>query len=98
MEITANRPDGHSVIGVAREVAAAFHKPFQGHEPKVRAGAGNIEELVNARVESPDLCPRYTVRAVKTSRLGPPPNGCASASAPAACAPSTTSSTSQTMS
>ena len=73
VEITANRPDGHSVIGVAREVAAAFHKPFQGHEPKVRAGAGNIEELVNARVESPDLCPRYTVRAVKNVKIGPSP-------------------------
>mgnify|MGYP002264992905 CR=1 FL=1 len=38
VEITANRPDGHSVIGVAREVSAAFGKPFKGHKPQVKGG------------------------------------------------------------
>ena len=73
MEITANRPDGHSVIGMAREVAAAFGKPYKGHEPVVKGGAGNIEEILKVRVDAPDLCPRYTARAVKNVKIGPSP-------------------------
>ena len=73
VEITANRPDGHSVIGVAREVSAAFGKPFKGHKPQVKGGGGPVEELVGVRVESPDLCPRYTARAVKNVKIGPSP-------------------------
>ena len=73
VEITANRPDGHSVIGVAREVSAAYGKPFKGHKPQVKGGGGPVEELVGVRVESPDLCPRYTARAVKNVKIGPSP-------------------------
>ncbi|HWP80368.1 MAG TPA: phenylalanine--tRNA ligase subunit beta [Candidatus Acidoferrum sp.] len=73
MEITANRPDAQSVIGISREVAAAFDKPFRGHTPAVKAGAGQIEALVDVKVEAPVLCPRYTARAITNVKIGPSP-------------------------
>ncbi|HWQ51144.1 MAG TPA: phenylalanine--tRNA ligase subunit beta [Terriglobales bacterium] len=73
MEITANRPDAQSVIGISREVAAAFDKPFKGHTPAVKSGAGKLEELVDVKVEAPVLCPRYTARAITNVKIGPSP-------------------------
>lgn len=73
VEITANRPDAQSVIGVAREVAAAYNQPFKGHVPVVKGGAGKIEELVDVKVEAPVLCPRYTARAITNVKIGPSP-------------------------
>ncbi|MBQ3077908.1 MAG: phenylalanine--tRNA ligase subunit beta [Clostridia bacterium] len=73
VEVTANRPDGHSVIGVAREVAAAFNKPFKAHTPVVKAGGGPVEEAVDVRIDDPELCPRYTMRVVKNVKIGPSP-------------------------
>ena len=73
VEVTANRPDVQSVIGVSREVAAAFDKPFKGHVPTVKGGAGKILELVDVAVEAPVLCPRYTARAITNVKIGPSP-------------------------
>ncbi|NLT57640.1 MAG: phenylalanine--tRNA ligase subunit beta [Clostridiales bacterium] len=71
--ITANRPDGHSVMGVAREVCAALDQPYRPHLPQVKGGGGRVEELLSVRVEAPELCPRYTARAVKNVKIGPSP-------------------------
>lgn len=72
-EITSNRPDCFSVIGLAREAAATFHKPLKLHQPEVRAGHGPCSELLDVTVEAPDLCPMYSARVVKNVRVKPSP-------------------------
>lgn len=72
-EITNNRVDCYSVIGIAREVAATFNKPFQ---PPVVTKTGNSEDVhdfIQVEVEDKDLCPRYTARMVKNIKLAPSP-------------------------
>ncbi len=73
-EITPNRPDCLSVIGLAREVSATFNAPLTLHEPVVRGGGpGVLTELLD--VETPDaaLCPRYTARMVRNVKIAPSP-------------------------
>ena len=72
-EITSNRPDCFSVIGLAREAAATFHKPLNLHSPEVKAGHGPCSELLSVKVEAPDLCPMYSARVVKNVRVKPSP-------------------------
>ena len=72
-EITSNRVDCYSVIGIAREAAATFRKEF--HAPKVKE-TGNSEDVssyVSVEVKDPDLCPRYCARIVKNVKIGPSP-------------------------
>ncbi|HIR76487.1 MAG TPA: phenylalanine--tRNA ligase subunit beta [Candidatus Choladousia intestinipullorum] len=72
-EITSNRVDCFSVIGIAREAAATFGKEF--HPPVVTA-TGNEEnagDYIKVSVLDPDLCPRYTARIVKNIKIGPSP-------------------------
>ena len=73
-EITPNRPDCLSVIGLAREASATFGAPLRLHEPVVKGGGeGNLMELLD--VETPDglLCPRYTARMVRNVKIAPSP-------------------------
>ena len=73
-EITPNRPDCLSVIGLAREVSATFDTPLTLHEPVVKGGgAGNLAELLDVETPDPDLCPRYTARMVRGVKIGPSP-------------------------
>lgn len=72
-EITSNRPDCFSVIGLAREAAATFGKPLKLHAPEVKAGHGPCGELLDVTVEAPDLCPMYSARVVKNVRVKPSP-------------------------
>ena len=73
-EITPNRPDCLSVIGLAREAAATFDKPLTLHVPVVKGGAeGNLEELLKVEVPAEDLCPRYTARMVRNVKIAPSP-------------------------
>ena len=72
-EITSNRPDCFSVIGLAREAAATFHKPFRLHTPAVKGGGGSCADMIGVAVEAPDLCPMYSARAVKNVRVKPSP-------------------------
>ncbi len=73
-EITPNRPDCLSVIGLAREAAATFDQPLTLHTPAVRGGGpGNLAELLDVETPDPDLCPRYTARMVRNVRIGPSP-------------------------
>lgn len=72
-EITNNRVDCYSVIGIAREAAATFHKPFY---PPVVTPAGNDEDVnnfVKVDVQAADLCTRYTARMVKNIKIAPSP-------------------------
>ncbi len=73
-EITNNRPDCYSLIGLARETAAAFNKPLKLHEPVVRGGGnGNLDELLRVEVPAEDLCNRYSARMVRNVRIAPSP-------------------------
>jgi phenylalanyl-tRNA synthetase beta chain len=73
-EITSNRPDCLSVIGLARETAVTFGLPFSIPEVKVEAKAdGNINDLLSVNVEEPSLCQRYIARIVKNIKIEPSP-------------------------
>ena len=72
-EITSNRVDCFSVVGIAREAAATFDKPFY---PPVVTKTGNDEDVndyISVEVKDHDLCPRYTARVVKNLKIGPSP-------------------------
>lgn len=72
-EITSNRPDCFSVIGLAREAAATFKKPLKLHTPEVKAGHGSCEGMLDVKIEAPELCPIYSARIVKNVRVKPSP-------------------------
>ena len=72
-EITPNRPDCLSVIGLAREASATFHRPLKLHTPEVKGCGGSIAELVDIEIEDGELCPRYTARMVKNVKIAPSP-------------------------
>ncbi len=73
-EITPNRPDCLSVIGLAREAAATFDKPLALHEPVVKGGAdGVLPELLDVETPDAELVPRYTARMVRNVKIAPSP-------------------------
>jgi len=73
-EITPNRPDCLSVIGLAREASATFNIPLTLHEPVVKGGGpGVLSELLDVETPATDLCPRYTARMVRNVKIGPSP-------------------------
>ena len=73
-EITNNRPDCYSIIGLAREAAAAFAKPMKHHEPVVHGSdAGSIFEHLDVEVPAEALCNRYSSRIVANVKIGPSP-------------------------
>ena len=72
-EITSNRVDCYSIIGIAREAAATFRKPFL---PPVVTKTGNSEDVndyISVEVQDTDLCSRYCARVVKNIKIGPSP-------------------------
>ena len=72
-EITSNRVDCYSVIGIAREAAATFGKEFKPPVVKVSGNQEKAEDYIQVTVEDEDLCPRYCARVVKNVKLGPSP-------------------------
>ena len=73
-EITPNRPDCLSVIGLAREAAVTFGKPLALHDPVVKGGGpGVLSELLDVETPATDLCSRYTARMVRNVKIGPSP-------------------------
>lgn len=72
-EITSNRPDCLSVIGLARETAATFDRPFSVKTPAVTGTGDEIGKYMSVEVKDPDLCPRYTARLVKNIKIEPSP-------------------------
>ena len=73
-EITNNRPDCYSIIGLAREAAAAFNKPMKHHEPVVKGSdAGSMYEMLDVEVPAEQLCNRYSSRMVKNVKIAPSP-------------------------
>lgn len=72
-EITSNRPDCMSVLGLARETAATFRLPFEVKEPVVKAGEGDVNDLLKVDIEVPETCYRYCGAVVKNVRVKPSP-------------------------
>lgn len=72
-EITPNRPDCLSVIGMAREAAAVFGKELKYPDMKVQHEEGSVEDYISVEVKRTDLCPRYTARAIKDVKIGQSP-------------------------
>ena len=73
-EITPNRPDCLSVIGLAREAAATFDQELRLHVPEVKGGAeGELTELLDVETPDADLVPRYTARMVRNVKIAPSP-------------------------
>ena len=81
LEVTPNRPDLNSVIGIAREIAAVTGNPLRlpaldtpDSALRTPHSASRADALVSVRVEDPDLCPRYTARVIKGVKVGPSPD------------------------
>jgi len=77
LEITPNRPDWNSVIGIARDLGALKGSPLRMPEikiPPAQISGEATEKFVRVRVEQPELCPRYTARLVRGMKIGPSPD------------------------
>src|SRR5262249_49863279 len=75
LEITPNRPDLNSVIGIAREISALSGTTLRIPEVALPSATGaNVADLVSVRLEDPELCPRYTARVVRGVKIGPSPD------------------------
>ena len=72
-EITSNRVDCYSTLGLARETAATFHKEFKAPEVHVKGCGGDVNDYIKVEVQDQDLCSRYCARVVKNIRLAPSP-------------------------
>ena len=72
-EITSNRPDCFSVIGLAREASATFDVPLTLHTPSVKGGHGDCSNLLDVKIEAEDLCSVYSAKIVKNVRVKPSP-------------------------
>ncbi len=72
-DLTPNRSDCLSVIGIAREVAAILRKPLRSPEVTLPAGETPVEELTSVTIEAPEHCPRYAAGVVLDVKIGPSP-------------------------
>jgi len=73
-EITSNRPDCNSILGIAREASATFDVPLKYDEPKLLESAGgSAADMIAVEILNPDLCPRYVARVVKNVKIEPSP-------------------------
>ena len=73
LEVTPNRPDLNSVIGIAREIAASTGRPLRLPEIRLTESEPPAAQLVRVQLDAPDLCPRYTARVIRGVRIGPSP-------------------------
>lgn len=72
-EITSNRPDCMSIIGLARETAATFGREITIPVPEANGNGENVAEMASVEIENSDLCSRFVARAVKNVKIGPSP-------------------------
>jgi phenylalanyl-tRNA synthetase beta chain len=75
LEITPNRPDWNSVIGIAREISALTGNPLKIPAVEIsKTSAEKISNFVSVQNNEPDLCPRYTARVARNVKIGPSPD------------------------
>jgi phenylalanyl-tRNA synthetase beta chain len=93
LEITPNRPDCMSMLGMAREVGAIYEKPYRvGREVSPPPVGEPVEGLVGVSIEDAERCPRYTARVIRGVTIGPSPDWLVERVVAAGAVPSTTSS------
>ena len=73
LEITPNRPDCLSMIGIAREIGAETGNPVKLPSVHVKEGTANVRELTSVVINAPELCPRYAARVIRGVRIAPSP-------------------------
>ncbi|MBI1177316.1 phenylalanine--tRNA ligase subunit beta [bacterium] len=73
LEVTPNRPDLNSVIGIAREIAAVTGNPLKIPGVEVTEAGESAADAVAVRIDDAELCPRYTARVIKGVKIGPSP-------------------------
>ncbi len=73
-EITSNRPDCFSIIGLARETAVSFNKKLTIPVPVVHENSESISDTISVEVRNPEKCLRYCARMVKNVKIGPSPS------------------------
>jgi phenylalanyl-tRNA synthetase beta chain len=74
LEVTPNRPDLNSVIGIAREIAAVTGNALRIPTFNIQHSTFNVQDCVAVRIEDAELCPRYTARVIKGVKIGPSPD------------------------
>ena len=74
LEVTPNRPDLNSVIGIAREIAAVTGNTLKIPEIKLVTNGGQTADLVSVRLDDSEFCPRYTARVIKGVKVGASPD------------------------
>ncbi len=72
-EITSNRVDCYSILGLARETAATFRKEFRPPAVSVKGSGDDVNQYIQVEVKDPELCPRYCARVVKNIKIAPSP-------------------------
>ena len=73
LEITPNRPDLNSVIGIAREISALTGNPLRLPQSEEKTVSTQTSSLIQVDIRDPELCPRYTARVVRGVKVGPSP-------------------------
>ena len=73
VEVTSNRGDCLSHVGVARELSALLDRPFQGYEPTAKESAVPAASAVAVRIDAKELCPHYIARVIRGVKIGPSP-------------------------
>lgn len=74
LEVTPNRPDLNSIIGIAREIAALTRNPLKVPEIKISESKEKVGDFVSVKIEDAEICPRYTARVIKNVKVGPSPD------------------------
>ena len=72
-EITSNRPDCFSIVGLAREAAATFRKPFNMPKIEIIEEEKSMDNMINIEIKNYDICPRYTCRIIEDVKIEPSP-------------------------
>src|SRR5436190_19618340 len=73
IEVTSNRPDCLSHLGIARELSALIDRPFTDVKPQVTESAEQTSALSSVANDAPDLCPTYTARVIRNCKIAPSP-------------------------
>src|SRR5436305_14043203 len=74
VEVTSNRSDCLSHVGVAREIAALTNREFREQKTVATEVATPVNDVTSVRIEAPQLCPRYTARVIRNVKVGPSPD------------------------
>jgi phenylalanyl-tRNA synthetase beta chain len=74
VEVTSNRSDCLSHIGVAREISALLDRPFKDVQIVVDESTTPVSDLTSVRIDAPELCPHYTARVIRNVKIGPSPD------------------------